>query len=212
MRQDLLDNRGLKVSTDVVISGCSAGGLATYLHVDWWKSGLPQAKVVGLPDSGFFLDYESPIKHYHSSMIWTFETMAAQTGVNDACIAAYTKNRQGLWHCFFAQYTSPFIETPMFPLQSEYDSWQVSEDLDSQNVAMINQYGKNLTDLVKLDLLIHPRNGVFLDSCYHHCGEWGSIVIDGANQAKAFEDWYNGGAKKDYLQDKIYPCAVCCHP
>ncbi len=43
-------------ATDVVISGCSAGGLATYLHVDLWHSLFPSStKVVGMPDSGFFL-------------------------------------------------------------------------------------------------------------------------------------------------------------
>lgn len=63
---DLYENRGLNKATDVVVSGCSAGGLATYLHVDWWRARLPhKAMVVGLPDSGFFLDYESPM-HYHS--------------------------------------------------------------------------------------------------------------------------------------------------
>ena len=31
---DLLALRGLGRATDVVISGCSAGGLATYLHTD----------------------------------------------------------------------------------------------------------------------------------------------------------------------------------
>jgi hypothetical protein len=49
MQSDLLKNRGLDKSTDVVISGCSAGGLATFLHVDNWagvlKTAAPQAKV-----------------------------------------------------------------------------------------------------------------------------------------------------------------------
>lgn len=60
MQDDLFKNRGLAASTDVVISGCSAGGLATYLHVDNWADRLaaaaPTAKVRGMPDSGFFLD------------------------------------------------------------------------------------------------------------------------------------------------------------
>ena len=48
--------QGLKLATDVVVSGCSAGGLATYLHVDDWASMFSKSvKVVGMPDSGFFL-------------------------------------------------------------------------------------------------------------------------------------------------------------
>lgn len=36
MIDDLLAHRGLQGSTDVVVSGCSAGGLATFLHLDYW--------------------------------------------------------------------------------------------------------------------------------------------------------------------------------
>ena len=53
---------GLDKATDVVISGCSAGGLATYLHTDQWcdaiRAAAPGVKCVGMPDSGFFLDHQ----------------------------------------------------------------------------------------------------------------------------------------------------------
>jgi hypothetical protein len=58
---------GLNHATDVVVSGCSAGGLATYLHADKWAQNLPiTAHVVAMPDSGFFLDFEA-ITGPHSS-------------------------------------------------------------------------------------------------------------------------------------------------
>merc|ERR1719174_2686005 len=57
----LLSSKGLANASDVVISGCSAGGLATFLHTDQWCDAIaaaaPGAMCVGLPDSGFFLDY-----------------------------------------------------------------------------------------------------------------------------------------------------------
>ena len=34
MYTSLLSSHGLSMATDVVISGCSAGGLATFLHTD----------------------------------------------------------------------------------------------------------------------------------------------------------------------------------
>jgi hypothetical protein len=42
-------------AAEVVVSGCSAGGLSTYLHADEWAAALPAARVTALPDSGFFL-------------------------------------------------------------------------------------------------------------------------------------------------------------
>jgi hypothetical protein len=67
----------LQSATGVVISGGSAGGLATYLHVDEWREVFPHTvKVVGMPDSGFFLDYQPPASiledaphDYHNSMV-----------------------------------------------------------------------------------------------------------------------------------------------
>jgi hypothetical protein len=47
----------------LVINGCSAGGLAVYTWLEtigtYAKKANPKLKVVGLPDSGFILDYPS---------------------------------------------------------------------------------------------------------------------------------------------------------
>ena len=93
----LFDDFGLFHATDVVLTGCSAGGLATYLHVDHWAGYLnPSTKFVAMPDSGFFLDYEAPDigpspvpsapGNYHNDMIWVYEYQNASTGVNQACV------------------------------------------------------------------------------------------------------------------------------
>jgi hypothetical protein len=46
-----------------VINGCSAGGLATYTWMDTIAEYIHErnskAKVIGLPDSGFFVDYKN---------------------------------------------------------------------------------------------------------------------------------------------------------
>eukprot|EP01125_Pyxidicula_operculata_P004666 TRINITY_DN1753_c0_g1_i1.p1 TRINITY_DN1753_c0_g1~~TRINITY_DN1753_c0_g1_i1.p1 ORF type:complete len:253 (-),score=42.74 TRINITY_DN1753_c0_g1_i1:36-794(-) len=208
MAENLLNEQGLSTATDVVISGCSAGGLATFLHVDWWHSLLPQsAKVVGMPDSGFFLDYESQM-NYHGYMIWVFLQMNSTSGVNSGCI----KNYQGsgeTWHCIFAQHTSSFIQTPIFPLQSEYDSWQIAYDLDSKDPVVINKYGLSLRSLVADTILNRPQNSIWLHSCADHCGGWGNIHIDGESMATAFQKWYEGSDHK-YFQGKDYPCTACC--
>jgi len=211
----LLNERGLINATDVVVSGCSAGGLATFLHCDHWAEAIhavnPRAKVVCMPDSGFFLDYQGH-PAYHSGMSWAFYQQNASSGVDADCIAG---NPGAEWRCMFAEHTAPFIHTPMFPLQSVYDSWQVDNDLGSTDANLINEWGKNLTALVEHNLLTNPVHGIFLDSCYHHCGMWGSIRIDGQVQATAFEDWYTHGSSGlpnhgFYNQNKPYKCDACC--
>jgi len=205
MFNDLFDIRGLNKASDVVISGCSAGGLATYLHVDWWRAKLPNSKVVGMPDSGFFLDYEAG-PNYHGNMIWVFNQMNSTSGVNARCIAAYAAADR--WHCIFAEHTSPHITTPIFPLQSQYDSWQIPNILGSNNPVDINKYGALLVSLVNADVLNNNANSIILDSCHHHCGGWDTITIDGETQAKAFSTWY-GGNNHRFIDNKPYPCTSC---
>jgi len=195
-------------ATDVVISGCSAGGLATYLHVDWWANQVPKAKVIGLPDSGFFLDYDAPGAMYGSKMRWVFHQMDCSSGVNRQCIS---KNPQDPANCMFAEHTSPHIVSPMFPMQSEYDTWQIGNVLGSHDAAKINQFGAMLTTRVQRNLLVNKRNGIFLDSCAHHCGEWDSIVINKTDIGLALQKFYNSGPMDgDYFQGRAYPCDACC--
>jgi len=211
MITDLLTNRGLNVSDIAVISGCSAGGLATFLHVDYYRERLaPFTTVVGMPDSGFFLDYENPTIRYHSQLVWVFEQMNSTGGVNRHCIDYWKASTGETWKCIFAQHTSPFIATPIFPLQAKYDAWQIDNVLGSRDATLVNEFGANLTALVETELLnTNPAHGIFLDSCYHHCGEWGSIKIDNQVQATAFQNWFLGGLKF-YNQDGTYPCSTCC--
>lgn len=87
----------------------------------------------------------------------------------------------------------------------------------SASVAAIQGYGDLVTQLVQRNLLASPQHGIFLDTCRHHCGMWGDITIDGANQAQALEAWYTKGSqglpnKGFYNQNQTYPCDACCKP
>lgn len=139
--------------------------------------------------------------------------MNSSSGVNEKCVHTLASSGED-WKCIFAQYTAPFIQTPLFAMQSEYDSWQIQYDLASKDPAMINKYGTMLVDLVKTQLLQRPQHGAFLDSCEHHCGQWNAIVIDGDNIASAFSKWYDSEphGKQLWFQNKTYPCQSCCTP
>jgi len=209
-QQDLLNNHGLDMATDVVISGCSAGGLATYLHVDQWRAVIPPtARVVGMPDSGFFLDYETQMG-YASGMQWVFEQQNATSGVDSDCIENYWPLGEP-WMCIFAEHVSPFIQTPIFPLQPIFDSWQIPNILGSTDPTSINEYGTLLMRLVFQNLLPDQRHGVWLDSCYHHCtsGLWNLINVEGQTMATAFAEWYNN-YQWYFIDEMTYPCQQCC--
>lgn len=130
---DMLRFRGLDKASEVVVSGCSAGGLATFLHCDHFADRLhheisPTTKVVCMPDSGLFRDYEGCTEagvcsppNYHDRLTWAFYWMNATSGVNNVCIATEIPTSK----CMFAEHTMKYIKTPTFPLQSEFDAWQI---------------------------------------------------------------------------------------
>jgi len=236
--------KGLTSATDVVVSGCSAGGLATFLHTDQWCDALAVdapgvKKCAGMPDSGFFLDYEDPRYGrrpssgldntpggtYHSGLKWLFATMNATDGVNADCIAAKstggTPTDDPAYLCMFAEHTAVFTHTPLFPLQSMYDSWQTGHVLYYPNTAAdVNVLGANISTRLHANLIgPHPLSGAFLDACWHHCGMWNEIRIDGELVSVAFQKWYEGldgsgtsHPKRVWQQKEQYKCDACCKP
>jgi len=207
-QQDLW-SRNLNKAVHVVISGCSAGGLATYLHLDWWREHFSTAThVIGLPDSGFFLDYESSPR-YAAKMRWVFDQQNATAGVNQLCIRHNAKEVQ---KCMFAEHTAPHIRTNYFPMQSAYDTWQISNVLGSNDPGRVNEFGRLLKERFIASVIKNKRNGAFLDSCAHHCGKWNEIVINNKDIDQAFHQYFfNPVAGQFYNQDMQYPCDRCCH-
>ncbi|CAK9004260.1 Pectin acetylesterase 5 [Durusdinium trenchii] len=230
--KDLMEQHGLNQATDLMVSGCSAGGLATYLHADQWCEALqaanPSAKCAALPDSGFFLDYQDPEVpctppsllgttingDYHCGLKWTFHIQNATAGIDSKCVAKHTNEE---WKCMFAEHAAEHIQTPVFAMQSVYDSWQVGHVEGTGGSTKTQMLGKNITErLVKNLLGKNPKSGAFLDGCYHHCGAWNLIRIDGDLVSTAIQKWYDGlsteGNKRLWNQDRPFPCKDCCSP
>ena len=210
-----LMTKGLDKATDLMVSGCSAGGLATYLHTDQWCKAVPNAKCAGLPDSGFFLDYQDPTAScsppsvtasgatalrgelgntvpgdYHCGLKWTYTVQNATAGINSDCVAAHESSGD-VWKCMFAEHSAEHIKAPVFAMQSEYDAWQTGHVLKGGKP--VQTMGNNITSRLKSMLMAHNKeSGAFLDSCHHHCGAWNQITIDGDLVSVAIQKWYEG--------------------
>eukprot|EP01012_Entosiphon_sulcatum_P061416 TRINITY_DN8696_c0_g2_i1.p1 TRINITY_DN8696_c0_g2~~TRINITY_DN8696_c0_g2_i1.p1 ORF type:complete len:405 (+),score=81.78 TRINITY_DN8696_c0_g2_i1:24-1217(+) len=211
---DLFLRHNLSMAEEAVISGCSAGALATYLHSDHWANRIrkesPKALVHALPDSGFFPDYNGP-PAYEDRVKGIFSFMNITSGLHPGCVAQHPP--EDAWKCFFAENTIAHTQTPTFAMQSEFDEWQIVSDLGTNDTAAVNAWGDKVVRLLQDNMLSQQRHGVFLDSCYHHCDFWGNIVIDGDNIATAFQQWYYGNStKRFWFQNQTYPCPTCCKP
>ena len=130
LRALLLEERLLLLgdATDVLVAGGSAGGLATFLHADRVAEllrdrGVPIRRLKAVPVSGFFLmhDDRSGAPTWPDQMKYVATMQNATGGLNRACVAAQPSTE--VWRCIFANYSYAYSATPMFPLQSTFDSW-----------------------------------------------------------------------------------------
>lgn len=105
-------------ATNVILKGCSAGGLATFLNADYVASLLPAGVAyVAAPGAGFFLDYPGYDGkfHYRGNYQWVFTAMGINATLSRECLAYYSAQAGSpTWKCFGAQYALPFIHTPLF--------------------------------------------------------------------------------------------------
>ncbi len=110
----------LKDAVDVVETGCSAGGLATYLHADYIASVVPRSGAYySLPISGYFLDYPSVA---NGSFVYSQQIAAiyaiSNASTNAACQSAHEATGDA-WRCNMAEYVYPFIQANVFILNSK---------------------------------------------------------------------------------------------
>ncbi|MCH95202.1 protein notum-like, partial [Trifolium medium] len=141
-----------------LLSGCSAGGLASIIHCDEFQSLLPKpSKVKCLSDAGFFLDAIDvsggrSLRDLFGGVVQlqTLLTSRPNSGLpgppssENQRVNAKKKNMELEVHknlpknclsqldptsCFFPQNLVEHVETPLFLLNAAYDVWQVRSSL-----------------------------------------------------------------------------------
>jgi len=189
----------LHAMTDVIIGGCSAGGIHVLAHLDAMRAMLPSTVALsGFADSGFYMDVTfftgfkrfvvSPAGHNASRLL------------SSSCIAAFSSETE---KCLIAQRNALFLKTPTFVWQSRYDLDQRSCEMSSDCAATpdcVNAYAQNLSSAIHTQLLARrqPRHGAFIDVCARHCDDNvrqpQSIAVDGVTPLQAFALWHSAHA------------------
>jgi hypothetical protein len=228
-----LDRRGMSGATEAVLAGCSAGGTATYLHCDAFagRFSTDTTKVRCVADAGYMPDFNSTKPGYNRlrEMFGGVVTMGNVTasGMNAACVASRPLATQ--WFCFFPQYMLPYLKTPIFALNSGYDSWQFkgvwfAGDANYSNctarfpsgcstaqLAIIQQYHQRYLKVLHPITDTDSPHGAYIDSCYRHCqtGTWNTGVrLSNMTKAEAVRQWYLGSTVK--LIDVPFPGDTSC--
>jgi len=184
---DLLENHGMKNAANVILTGGSSGGLATYLTCDrvgeQVKTANPTARYTCLADAGYFLDHPDIKGNPSTTPLFqsSYYAWNSSSGTNQACVDFYKKTGED-WKCIFAQYVAPFITSELFVMQNLYDSWQINNILkigcsgynkpmtscSAAQMTALESYGGSLRSLLS-PFTSNPKVGMFTPSCIAHC-------------------------------------------
>ncbi|KAL6840056.1 hypothetical protein ACP4OV_029866 [Aristida adscensionis] len=233
---DELMGKGMGNAKQVLLVGCSSGGLATLLHCDNFRAKFPQDVLVKcLSDAGFFLDAKDLSgKRFMRSLInGVVHLQNVKKALPKDCLAKKDRTE-----CFLAAELVKSISTPTFILNSDYDSGQIvfvlvpDESYQGQSWTSCKADIRNCSS-TQLDVLHGYRNkfvsklkvveakkgwGLFVDSCFTHCQTPFNISWHSPNSprvgnktiAEAVGDWYFGRSHAVKLIDCKYPCNPTC--
>lgn len=129
----LFDKYNLADASLLVLTGGSAGGLSTFLHLDHVQSRMPTTtRVVGEPVCGYFIDhgndgFEPDYYTYPNFMKYVYNMQNSTGSLSTDCQKSY--GPEDAWMCIMAPHAVPFIQTPWFALQSRFDKWQLGNEL-----------------------------------------------------------------------------------
>ncbi|KAL8159125.1 hypothetical protein V2J09_000662 [Rumex salicifolius] len=231
-----LMEKGMQNASQALLSGCSAGGLASILHCDEFRDLFTaNTKVKCLSDAGMFLDAIDVSGG--RTMRKFFQGVVTLQGAAKKLYPSCT-NKLNSTKCFFPENIIANIQTPMFLLNAAYDSWQVSSSLappaadpkgawhdcklnyvhcSASQIQFLQGFRNQMVNAVK-SFSSSSQNGLFLNSCFAHCQSerqdtWfadDSPSIRSKPVALAVGDWFFDRAATNYI-DCPYPCDNTCH-
>ncbi|XP_022757703.1 pectin acetylesterase 3 isoform X2 [Durio zibethinus] len=231
-----LMSKGMQNAQQALLSGCSAGGLASILHCDEFKDLFPKTtKVKCLSDAGLFLDARNVAGGYTLRDVYggVVTLQGVQKNLPNTCTSQMDPTS-----CFFPQNLVANIKTPMFLLNAAYDAWQVQESLipssadphglwheckmdrshcNSSQLQFLQDFRNQMLKAVNV-FSKSNQNGLFINSCFAHC------------QSERQDTWYENDSPRignkaigvsvgDWFFDRTavkaidcpYPCDNTCH-
>ncbi|CAN1236451.1 Pectin acetylesterase 3 [Linum grandiflorum] len=233
---ETLMSLGMKSADQALLSGCSAGGLASILHCDEFSAMFTQStRVKCLSDAGMFLNAHQPSgSHFCNALLQPFEWLLSFCPESNMD----SINIVNLSQCFFPQNLVDSIQTPMFLLNAAYDAWQIQASLappsadpnglwdgckknhaqcNSTQINFFQDFRNQMLNAVK-GFSNSQRNGLFINSCFAHCQSerqdtWfadDSPVLNKKTIAQSVGDWYFDRVGVKAI-DCPYPCDNSCH-
>lgn len=198
-------------STTVIYAGASAGAVGLYPNLDLLSATLlPLSRVVGVIDSGWFLDSE-PIKASTCGSTPLDCTVkenlvsgvaAWSPSVDADCAAA--KPTADRWQCLMGHYLEPYLTTPLFVFEWQFDLAQLYHDGVTSNPSTTPQalaYAQHSrANLTKTFHAAQHHHHFFSPACYQHVvlnakhADWVDVTANGTLLPEALNAFVNGSS------------------
>ncbi|CAK9164008.1 unnamed protein product [Ilex paraguariensis] len=184
--EDLM-SKGMRYADQALLSGCSAGGLASILHCDEFRDLFPTStKVKCLSDAGLFMDAVDVSGNH--SLRNLYRGVVSLQGVQKNLPRSCTDQLDPT-SCFFPQNSIANIKTPLFLLNAAYDAWQIQESLappsadlngswtdcrmnhascSASQIQFLQEFRNQMLNAIKT-FSMSKQNGFFINSCFAHC-------------------------------------------
>jgi len=214
--KDHLNSLGLQNASSIVIGGCSAGSMALYIHLGWWRSVISKSiPTIGVPQDGFFMkrnDVDGFID-FKDNTERLFIMMNSTT--NEECTRIELASGGNQSSCMFPEVVIKYINNiPLYIINAKYNYNDIF-----QTTKNINSFGSDFMNIIYQTIKSNKFIGVFIDSCLHHCLK-NVIYINTTNSSYGFHQFYNYMVDKNNtllnnsynpytIQDKSYPCWNC---
>lgn len=163
-------------------------------------------RTLAVADAMFALDSNSyaNVSLFPSRMQWGYSAWDSGPSINQDCLKALggPDGADG-WKCMFGGVAAGFVKTPIFVINSKYDTWQekaiigadttiTSKSLPPAAKQFWIDYGKKMVTMLEA---LSPQHGYFVSNCPAHCqtgtsASWTGMSIDGTIMGDAFTAWH----------------------
>ena len=194
----------------MIFSGASAGAVGVYPNLDLVATKLPHTRVVGVIDSGWFLD-SIPIPTSPDDCPDPLHCLvqgnlmrgvsAWNPAVDPDCANEKTAGVD-LWQCLMGHYVEQFLSTPMFVFEWQFDLAQLYHDGITENPsrapAELAYAQESVTNLTRTFVAAKKHHHFFSPACYQHVvlnnkpHNWVGLTINGTTLPDALDTFVKG--------------------
>ena len=176
----------LRNAAQVVVTGSSAGGIATYLWTNYVRLMVSKPdNVLSIPDSGLFLNFTTYAgnEDYLNQVVvnnFRLANIDEKTPLN-LCNLKY-KGQE--YKCLFFEYAYTSLQSRTLVVNSEYDAWAIAHTLQEdclsqgssgETIAQCNQdqrdyierYHQKFRDVMEYYMMV-SRHSAWTIGCTHH--------------------------------------------